>query len=497
MEPHSNIGHKRGKHIVFLCVRLCFYVPMWFKNLLRSEIRKLTVKLYLLILTGTLFTAEAQIPLLKISSNKRFFQTADGKPFFWLGDTGWLLFAKCDRADAVKYLDTRKQQGFNVVQVMVLHDVNIKNAYGDYALKNADVSMPDVTPGNNFNDTVAYDYWDHAEFIIDEAGKRGIYVALVAVWGSNVKSGKVNLRNAESYARFLAERFRTRNNIIWVDGGDIPGNEGMEVWKKIATTIKKYDNRHLMTFHPRGRYSSSDWFHHEPWLDFNMIQSGHKDYSQDTSSKELHHYGEDNWKFIGADYKMKPVKPTLDGEPSYENIPHGLHDSLQKRWTDADVRRYAYWSVFAGAAGFTYGENAIMQFYTKGSGGGSFGVNQNWKETIHATGAQQMQYVKKLMLGRSYFDRVPDQGLLIDNGERYDHILATRGKNYAMFYSYNSKPFKVAINKLNFFPGRGIWFKPSDGQTINISEYRNSTTATFDPPGETMDGNDWVLILER
>jgi hypothetical protein len=38
MEPHSNIAHNRRKHIDltavsrFLCEKLCFYVPMWFKT---------------------------------------------------------------------------------------------------------------------------------------------------------------------------------------------------------------------------------------------------------------------------------------------------------------------------------------------------------------------------------------------------------------------------------------------------------------------------------
>jgi hypothetical protein len=86
---------------------------------------------------------EAQLPLIKVSSNKRYFVTANNKPFFWLGDTGWLLFVKCNREDAVQYLETRKQQGFNVVQVMVLHDMNnTKNVYGDSALINEDVSKP-------------------------------------------------------------------------------------------------------------------------------------------------------------------------------------------------------------------------------------------------------------------------------------------------------------------------------------------------------------------
>lgn len=33
--------------------------------------------------------AEAQ---LRVSSNNRFLETSDGKPFFWLGDTAWELF---------------------------------------------------------------------------------------------------------------------------------------------------------------------------------------------------------------------------------------------------------------------------------------------------------------------------------------------------------------------------------------------------------------------
>ena len=145
---------------------------------------------------------------------------------------------------------------------------------------------------------------------------------------------------------------------------------------------------------------------------------------------------------------MAPVKPTLDGEPSYENIPYGLHDSLLPRWKDADLRRYAYWSVFAGGAGFTYGENAIMQFHTAKDADANFGVNQNWKETIHAPGAYQMQFLKKLMLSENYFDRVPAQEIIADNTQdKYNRILATKGKKYAMVYTYTGRNFKVEIGR--------------------------------------------------
>ena len=70
------------------------------------------------------------MPRLFVSDNKRFLQTSDGKPFFWLGDTAWLLFKSLDRADAERYLDDRQKKGFNVVQVMVLHTAGDRNAYG-------------------------------------------------------------------------------------------------------------------------------------------------------------------------------------------------------------------------------------------------------------------------------------------------------------------------------------------------------------------------------
>ena len=91
-----------------------------------------------------------------------------------------------------------------------------------------------------------------------------------------------------------------------------------------------------------------------------MFKSGHRRYDQDTADLA---YGEDNWKYAADDYSKIPVKPTLDGEPSYEGIPQGLLDTTQPCWTDKEIRRYAYWSVFAGCCGFTYGHNAVMQFY--------------------------------------------------------------------------------------------------------------------------------------
>ncbi len=453
------------------------------------------ILLILLITLCNMEQGEAQLKQLKVSANKRFFQTADGKPFFWLGDTGWLLFKKCTREEAVFYLDDRQRKGYNVIQVMLVHNVNdAVNVYGDSSIHNRDVSRP-VLNDEHVTDDLKYGFWDHVDYIIKEAEKRGIYMALVPVWGGNIK--KINPEKARGYATFLANRYKNFSNIIWLNGGDIKGSDGIDSWNMIGKTIRAIDKKHLIGFHPRGRNSSSTWFHKEPWLDFNMFQSGHRSYAQDTSGNETLHYGEDNWKYVQDDYQLKPVKPTFDGEPSYEAIPYGLHEANQPYWKDFEIRRYAYWSVFAGACGFTYGHNSVMQYYTAPDSSASFSPLVDWKTGLQAPGAAQMQVLKKLIESKSYFDRVPAQDAVVNNGQRYDYIAATRGSNYAFFYTYNGRSFKVDLMKLKFSPRKAAWFSPSTGERKPFSEYRNRLDIEFDPPGEPANGNDWVLILEK
>lgn len=460
-------------------------------------------KLVALVLTGLMLSCnqnkkegDRTLGQLQVSENGRYL-TQDGKPFFWLGDTGWLLFNKLTRAEAETYLEDRHRKGFNVVQAMVLHTVPSVNVYGDSSIVAGDVSRPLITQGANPDNDEQYDYWDHVDYVIDVAASKGIYMAVVPVWGTPVKDGQVSTQQAKSYATFLAERWKDKSNIIWLNGGDIKGSDSLQVWQEIAGAIRAVDNNHLMTFHPRGRTASSDWFHEESWLDFNMVQSGHRNYEQDTSSNETNHYGPDNFRYIQVDWNLKPVKPTIDGEPSYEGIPHGLHDVNLPRWTDADVRRYGYWSVFAGAFGYTYGQSSVIQMHVASDTAVAYGSTELWSEAINAPGASQMQYIKDLMLSReNYFDRVPDQSLIAENGERYDRLIATRTDDYAFIYSYTGAPMQINMGKIAGDRVKASWFNPRDGSFTTIGEVKNEGVQRFDPAGETKDGNDWVLVLD-
>jgi len=427
---------------------------------------------------------------LKVSENHRYLISED-KPFFWLGDTGWLLLSQLNRDETEMYLENRKEKGFNVIQVMILHSLSATNIYGDSALVKQNVATPQLTKTDNQTG-----YWENLDFAIDKAAEKGIFLALVPVWGSNVKSGKVNSKQAEIYAEFLAKRYKNKSNIVWLNGGDVKGSDSTQVWQTIGQTLKKFDPNHLVSYHPFGRTQSSTWFHNEPWLDFNMFQSGHRRYDQDTARNETC-FGEDNWKYMESDYNKRPVKPSFDGEPSYEGIPQGLHDSLQPRWTDSDVRRYAYWSVFSGGCGYTYGNNSVMQFYRSGGKPGAYGARESWESAINNPGAGQLIYLKSLMEKYHFENLAPDQSVISNQGDMYDHLVALHGESCLLVYTYNGRSVNLNANDLWNTNIKFSWYNPRNGQLTNGGLFNKNGTLDFDPPGEKESGNDWVLILEN
>jgi len=413
-----------------------------------------------------------------------------------MGDTGWMLFTKLNREEAEKYFEDRRQKGFNVIQVMVIQNIKkAVNVYGDSALINQDIERPFSTPGNSMEIANQYDYWDHVDYLISLAHKKGLYIALVPIWGSNVRNGSISREKAGKYSAWLAKRYKDKSNVIWLNGGDVKGSDSTVIWNIIGSTIREISPRQLITFHPFGRTQSSEWFHNETWLDLNMFQSGHRRYDQDTIGLC---YGEDNWKYVANDYNKIPPKPTLDGEPSYEGIPQGLHDSTQPYWTASDVRRYAYWSVFAGGCGFTYGNNAVMQFHKKNDKESSYGVKENWDVALSDSGASQMKYLKQLILSRPYLDRIPAQDLISGKqGEKYDYLAATKGKDYAFIYTFDGNTMNINLEKLHSNRIKASWYNPRNGHYTEIGNYEAKGIKTFNPPDGKSDGNDWVLVLDR
>jgi hypothetical protein len=451
---------------------------------------------------------------LKVSDNKRFLVHSDGTPFFYLSDTNWELFQRARRDDAERLLERRRQQGFTVICAVVTRALDtdihfntplrVPNVYGKLPFLDQDVTRPAITPGADPNDPTQYDYWDHVDYLVGLAESKGIYVSLIPAWYNHYRTGLVNESNARSYGRFLGKRYGARPNIIWVLGGDTNVDRPLnslrglaadikrevlrgisitaDLFREMAGGIKESEARpHLMTFHPSGG-SSSLWFQNDAWLDFNMIQSGHGAYDIP------------NYKMVSEDYDRVPVKPTIDGENRYED--HAVNHHPEKGWfNDYDTRQGAYWGLFAGGHGNTYGARGVSQMYEPGRAPWN-PLRFYWYDAMDLPGAWQMKHVRNLMLSRPMLSRIPDQSMLQDAFSGADHIRATRGDGYAFIYAATGKPFTLNLGKITGSALVGWWFDPRNGSATTIGEFPNSGAQQFRPPGEPQRGNDWVLVLD-
>ncbi|MBX3255183.1 MAG: glycoside hydrolase family 140 protein [Chitinophagaceae bacterium] len=417
-------------------------------------------------------------------SDNRHFIMRDGKPFFWLGDTGWELFHRLNREQADQYLARRSEQGFTVIQAVALAEfdgLHTPNPYGDLPLLNDNPATPNEK------------YFQHVDYIIDKAAALNLVIGLLPTWGDKIwKSGwgkgpeVFTIQNAKQYGKWLAERYKDKKNIIWILGGDRnPRNEAhINIWRSMAAgIIEGCTVQPMITFHPQpNETGSAEWFHTDDWLSFNMFQNGH--------CRNMPVYDK-----IQAVYNMHPIKPVMDGEPLYEDHPVCFNAKDLGTSNAYDVRIYAYLDLFAGAHGHTYGCHDIWQMYSPYREAVN-GPHVYWQEAMDLPGASQMKYVKRLMLSRPFLERVPDQSLIVENNYApSERIQATRGMDYAFIYSAMGKPFTVNLNKISGAVLNAGWFDPRNGEIKKIGSIHKKPQQKFIPPSSGY-GQDWVLILD-
>ena len=433
---------------------------------------------------------KAPLPRLKVSDNKRFLVTADGKPFFYLGDTAWELFHRLDREKADRYLRDRAARGFTVVQAVVLAEfdgLRGPNPYGHTPLADNDPTRPNEN------------YFEHVDWVTSRANELGLYVGMLPTWGDkwNKKWGEgpeiFTPENAAAYGEWLGKRYKDRG-IIWILGGDRPveSDRHREIVRAMARGLENgHGGVQLMTFHPTGGTGSSQWFHSDDWLDFNMRQNGHQPEFTGRYDKTR------------ADYDLKPPKPVIDGEPIYEDHPVSFKAKELGHSIAIDVRRPLYWDLFTGACGHTYGHHSVWQMYEPGRKP----VNSPlmpWTEALAQPGADQMRHGRRLLESRPFLTRIPDDAVLVPSdiptavpGAGTRRFVATRdeGGSYALVYAPVGRPFSVRMDRVTGPKVKAWWFNPRVGKATPIGEYPNTGTRQFTPPdpGEALD---WVLVLD-
>lgn len=416
-----------------------------------------------------------------VHPNRRYLMHRDGAPFFYLGDTVWELFHRLNFEEADHYLATRAAQGFTVVQAVVLAELDglrVPNANGDLPLIDLDPRRPNEA------------YFAHVDRVVARANELGIVVGMLPTWGDKYNASQWGVgpeifdsENSVEWGRFLGDRYGDAG-IIWILGGDRPLTEPRhwDVNRGFAQGIRASRAKgQLITFHPCGGQTSSQYFHHDDWLDFNMAQTGHR-------------IDRDNYNRIAQDYVLEPVKPCMDGEPGYEDHKSDFRED-QPYMDETHVRKFAYWALFAGAHGHTYGAHGVWQCWDETREKVTW-VRTTWRDSLNLPGADQMRHVRKLIESRPFFARMPDQRLIADDTRPGpDHIRACRHEegDYAFVYSATGQPFRLNFKNLGSGAYTCSWYDPRTGEfgptlPVDTDEFRPPTTGP---------GCDWVLVVDR
>jgi len=438
------------------------------------------------------------LPKLQVSDNGRYFVREDGSAFIWIGDTSWHVHAMTTE-EMDEYISIRKAQGFTVIQCAVGFPADRKdrvNTYGHHAFggpKHRDIGRPNES------------YWKTIDLWFRKLEDAGLYAAVVSFWGDRTNLGRYSKDEIYSYFKWLGHRYRSQNNIVWLTLGE--GTDWRCDRNKVLAALRGLRDgdtgSKLVSIHSIwGNSTTTRGYHCH--VDFNNWQTSQWGWPTELPVKDPAYRRKRDptmagywrvWEAIEADYQREPVKPVIDAEAWYEGSgPVGDPKAIFRNGGARayHVRRRAYFTVFAGAAGHTYGAQGVWDKKTDST--------KTWRSALELPGARQVGHLGQLLGSRPVLTRIPDQSLIVrGQSDDYDsHVQATRGSDgsYAFIYIADGHEISVDLTNLSNRKIKATWFSPRYGRYTDLGEFRNVSSQTFDPPGIARVGNDWVLVLD-
>lgn len=461
----------------FLIIKIIFLTSTVRAEVLKSQSVKITVT--------NISSGAIEFPL-HTESGKRYLLDNKNQPFLMYGDTAWSLEVNLSKADVVKYLDDRKQKGFNTVLIELIEycftidSVGFscgtpgKNYYGDYPFTKKASGVFDFTKPVEA-------YWLHVDYVISQAKQRNMLVlatpAYVGYQGGDQGWYKEMVANGNTalntYGQFVGNRYKNFNNILWVEGGDynVPDKS---VVRAVVDGIKSVLPTSLHTYHGVRFSPSSDVMAGEPWLNVNTVYTDSAVAVNKSSSCFNPSTG------CGAiDVYKKTSIPFFFIEGTYEG-----------EGSDGQTTRsQAYQAILSGATGQLMGNAPIWYF------------NSGWQAAMNSEGSKSMSTLTKIFTPLKWWLLTPDMNneLLPQQTDRvsYPAAFASDG-SFAMIY-FSSGSVVINLKKLTPDSVTATWIDPYSGAMTAAlgSPFTVKSNTTFQKQDSNSAGDrDWILLLK-
>ena len=397
----------------------------------------------------------------RVSSNRRFLEQADGTPFLWLSDTTWNGALHAQPKDWDVYLSDRRDKGFSVIQfVMTQWIASAGNGDGRLAYQNWK---------RIYIDPAFYQWMDDRIRAVNE---HGLVAAPVMLWAApwNELAKYTNPGNSleESQliklARYMVARYAAYQ-VIWILAGDGDyRGQASELWKHIGRAAFGDHPLRLVTTHPAGHMWVGTEFGNEAWFSILGYQSGYGDGPKDF---EWHTQGPP-----ATEWKNEPFHPVIDLEANYER--HLSSEGVP--FAARSVRRSAYWALLVSpSAGLTYGAHGIWSWETRPAipmNHGGTGMAPPWHEAMHYPGSTHMKYMRDFFSSVKWWTLEPAPDLVIDqpgkkNPAEFVALSRSEVGKFALLYMPVGQKTRIHISDVApggvvrwFNPRTGAWLKP-------------------------------------
>jgi hypothetical protein len=432
---------------------------------------------------------------LRLGDDRRYLVDGDGAPFFYLADTAWAIASWGTPEEWRRYLDRRAAQGFNVVQVNLLpwwwrgeaaeaHPLGDRDAAGNYPFLEDDPARPNPA------------YFDRVEQFVAMAAERGLFVCLVLLWGGHggerMLSSHLSCEQAATLARFSVEQF-CAYPVLWSVAADGDYTADLDRWEAVGAAVEAADpHGHPTTVHLGTAMNWHFLFHHSPWHDFHMLQTGHyRNTFHDIAA-------------LPAAYRaLEPAKPVINGEPCYEGAPANDPPGWGAPFGAADVRRAFWTSVLSGATmGHTYGAHPIWTWRRAGDAEPGLRIlrygSTTWTEALEFPGAAQTALgAERLRALPWWLLRPSPERVRLDppSPQPIDRPVCAIAPGAAWVVYVPRAVGNVVLSGLESRDWRAHWLDPRTGEEQAIeTPVRPDREAIWRAPGAPSE-EDWVLVL--
>jgi hypothetical protein len=433
---------------------------------------------------------------LKTSDNGRYLTYNDGTPFFYLGDTHWVLpHERFDTSNApgvasqFKYVvNKRVEQGFTVYQsepIWQPHSGGTHSGEDEEAVANLSdgFTEADLDGFRNLDRKFAYiadSGLVHANaqvtWVADPAGSPAVYT--------------------EEYMKKIAQYWAARFGaypVIWTIAQEIDKNslgtyndETIKKWYAVGEGLVEYDayNQPIMphmenvVLTPASGSNWSDKPYHDGWA----VQ----------------------WKdgMVGMPvakdfWNHSPAKPAILYESGYDHFAVDSKEALAQ----------AYKAFQYGMFGYGYGAGGVWNdIYSKPGDPIDYGTGYQlparyywWYDGANLATGDQLTSFKKFYTALDWWKLVPrfNDSAYSSFADPNRSLLSSDGQNTFVVFFFNSG---TATGKLKKLEANAVytasWFDPQTGLYYPIPTLVKSSTGTWTIPVKPSDA-DWVLLVKK